>query len=165
MRVGAGFCVGPFLDGEAVAAAARGGGVRVVDLEPGLGDRVQEVDGRALEVRRAEGVDDHGHAVLLDHLVALRWAGIEAEAVLEAGAPAALNRNAEDAHLAVRLLREERPNLLRRDGRQGDERRRLLDSGHIRIVATSSTGYDFVTPETRFVYGFAPLFVRRTKAW
>ena len=38
-------------DLEAVAAAARAGGVRVVDLEPGLLERLDEVDGRALQVR------------------------------------------------------------------------------------------------------------------
>src|SRR5688572_28146170 len=41
---------------EGVATAARGDGVRVVDLEARLGDRVQEVDRGAAQVRRAVGI-------------------------------------------------------------------------------------------------------------
>ena len=90
------------LDGERVAAAARGRGVRVVDLEPGLLEAVQEVDRRALEVRGAVGVDHDRDAVLLERLVVLDRTGVEAEPVLEAGAPAALNRDAQDRALDPR---------------------------------------------------------------
>ena len=48
---------------ERVPAAAGGGHVRVVDLEAGLLQPVQEVDRRALEVRRAVGIDDDVDAV------------------------------------------------------------------------------------------------------
>src|SRR3954470_7780071 len=68
---------------EGVAAAAGRDGVRVVDLEPGLLDRLEIVDGRALEVRGAERVDDDLHALLLELEVAFLRAVVEAEAVLE----------------------------------------------------------------------------------
>src|SRR3954447_1379539 len=45
-------------DLEARPAAAGGDHVRVVDLEPGLLEALQEVDRRALQVGRAERVDD-----------------------------------------------------------------------------------------------------------
>src|SRR5512147_750041 len=76
---------------EGVAAPARRDGVRVVDLEAGLGDRVQEVDARAAKVGRAEGIDDDGDALELELDVAFGGAGVEAETVLEAGAPTALD--------------------------------------------------------------------------
>jgi hypothetical protein len=44
---------------ERVPAGAGSAGVRVVDREPLLLDRVDEVDARAAEVRRAHPVDDH----------------------------------------------------------------------------------------------------------
>src|ERR687888_825461 len=48
-------------DSERVAASAGCDGVRVVDLEARLLNRVQEVDGRAAEVRRTERIDDNPH--------------------------------------------------------------------------------------------------------
>src|SRR4051794_13855901 len=63
--------LGAFLHLEGVPAAARRADVRVVDLEAGLLEAVDEVDGRALQVRRAERVDDDGDAVHLDLVVAL----------------------------------------------------------------------------------------------
>src|SRR5687768_2915899 len=56
VRVGA--CCGLVVHGERVAAAARGSRVRVLDLEPRLLQAVDEVDRRAAQVGRAEGVDD-----------------------------------------------------------------------------------------------------------
>src|SRR5207253_6336045 len=73
---------------ERVAAAARGDGVRVLDLEPGLLDPLEVVDPGTEEVRRAEGVDDDHDALALELVVALLGAAVEAEAVLEAGAAA-----------------------------------------------------------------------------
>src|SRR4051794_9831934 len=92
------------LDLEGVAAAARGAHVRVVDLEPGLLEAVQEVDRRALQVRRAPGVDDDRHAVQLRLEVAVLDALVEAERVLEPGAAATLDGDTEDAGLALGLL-------------------------------------------------------------
>src|SRR5438876_6981064 len=87
---------------ERVPAAARRDGVRVVDREPGRLDRVDVVDLRALQIRRAEGIDDNGDAVLLELEVTLGCAAVEAEPVLETGAAAALDRDAQ--HTDVRLL-------------------------------------------------------------
>src|SRR5579862_3072497 len=97
---------------EAVTAAAGPGGVRVVDLEPRLLDRLQIVDLRALQVRRAERVDDHAHAVRFGLEVALARAAIEAQRVFEAAAAAATNRNPQDLGLAGRLLRHQALDLL-----------------------------------------------------
>src|ERR1700741_3602601 len=80
---------------ERVAAAARRDGVRVLDLEPGFLDRLEVVDPSAEQVRRAEGVDDDGDALALELVVGLLGAAVEAEAVLEAGAAAALDRDAQ----------------------------------------------------------------------
>src|SRR6266487_3092145 len=81
-----------FGDLERVAAAARSGGVRVVDLEAGLLDRLEVVDPRSAQIGRAERIDHDRHALALEHLVALLGAPVEAEPVLEAGAAAALDR-------------------------------------------------------------------------
>src|SRR5438477_741399 len=81
---------------EGVAAAARCDRVRVVDLEAGLLDGLEVVDRRALEVRSAERVDDDLHALALELDVALLGAAVEAEAVLEPGAAAALDRDPQN---------------------------------------------------------------------
>src|SRR4029079_675998 len=91
-------------DLEGVGAAARGDDVRVVDLEPGLLNRVHEVDFGALEVGGAERIDDHVDAVEADLLVALLRAAVEAERVLEPGAAAALDGDAEDGRLPLGLV-------------------------------------------------------------
>src|SRR5262249_42737589 len=69
---------------EGVAAATGRDGVRVLDLEPGLLDRVQEVDGRAMEIGGAERVDDHGNALELELEIPFDGARVEPEPVLEA---------------------------------------------------------------------------------
>src|SRR5919204_5222598 len=88
---------------EGVAAAARGGDVRVVDREAAL-KAVDPVDLGAGQVRGAERVDDDRDAFADELVVALLRAAIEAERVLEAGAAAALNGDAEDRGLARGLL-------------------------------------------------------------
>ena len=74
---------------EGMPAAARRGGIRVVDLEARLLQSGQEVDRGALEVRDTEGIDDDVDPFELELEVALRRLRVEAEAVLEAGAAAA----------------------------------------------------------------------------
>src|SRR4051812_11619444 len=96
---------------EGVAAAARGADVRVVDREAGL-EALEPVDLGADDVRRAERVDDDADAVALDLVVALLRAAVEAERVLEAGAAAALYREAQHLGLAGRLLGLEVPDLV-----------------------------------------------------
>src|SRR5437773_12218854 len=56
---------------EGVAAGAGPGGVRVVDREALLLDRVHEVDGGPTEVRGAHLVRDHRHPAELPHAVPL----------------------------------------------------------------------------------------------
>src|SRR5262245_66387991 len=80
--------LGALFDLERVAAAARRGHVRVVDREPAL-ETLDEVDLRALQVRRAERVDDDRDAERVDLVVAFLSTCVEAERVLEAGAAAA----------------------------------------------------------------------------
>src|SRR5918911_5343894 len=105
-RAAAGGAVGrlALCDLEARPAAARGDRVRVLDLEPGLLDRLEVVDDGAAEVRGRKRVDDEAHAVELVLVVALRGAPVEAERVFEAAAAAALDRDAQDLRLAGRLL-------------------------------------------------------------
>src|ERR1041385_1264463 len=81
---------------ERVAAAARSDGVRVLDLEPGLLDRLEVVDLRAHQVRSAEGIDHDLDALAVELVVALLGAAVEAEAILEARAAAALDRDPKD---------------------------------------------------------------------
>ena len=95
-------------------ATAGRGGVRVVDLEPGLLDRLEIVDARAREIRGAEGIDDDRDALALELVVALLGAAVEAEAVLEPGAAAALDRDPENRDVGLR--RHEPADLLRGGG-------------------------------------------------
>src|SRR5205823_2185332 len=88
---------------ERRAASARGDRVRVVDLEAGLLDRLQVVDGRAAQVRGAEGIDDDADTLALVLDVALLGAAVEAEPVLEAGAAAALDRDPQNADVVFLL--------------------------------------------------------------
>src|SRR3954468_12814205 len=104
---------------EGVTAAAGCDRVRVVDLEPGLLDRLEVVDAAPAQVRGAERIDHNRDALALELVVALLGAAVEAEAVLEAGAAAALDRHAEHRDLGV--LRHERADLGRRGRRQRDQ--------------------------------------------
>ena len=95
------------LDLERVPAPAGGGHIRVLDLEAGLLEPVQEVDRRALQVRRAVRVDHDVDAVERELVVTFLRAAVEAERVLEARAAAALDGDAKNARLALRLLGQE----------------------------------------------------------
>src|SRR5205814_9071878 len=99
-------------DRAARAAPAGRAGVRVLVFEAGFLDRLEVVGRRAREIGRAEGIDDDGHALADELVVALLRAAVEAEPVLEAGAPAALDRDAEDGD--VLLLRHQLLDLRRR---------------------------------------------------
>src|SRR5581483_6902190 len=93
------------------------------------------VDLRAHEIRRAERIDDDGDALALERVVALLGAAVEAEAVLEARAAAALDRDAQ--HRDVLLGGHEVADLRRRRRRQRDDAPgALLDLHSRRIVAT-----------------------------
>src|ERR1051325_8127689 len=88
---GIGRRVGALLHLEGVAAAARGGDVRVVDREPRL-QALDPVDLRAGDVRSAERIDDDGDALARKLVIAVLRAPVEAERVLEARATAAQMR-------------------------------------------------------------------------
>src|SRR5207247_23185 len=89
----------------------------------------------AEEVWRAEGVDDDGDALAFERVVALLGAAVEAEAVLEAGAAAALDRDAQ--HRDVLLASHQVADLHRRRRRQRDDALGALLDLHLgRIVAT-----------------------------
>src|SRR6266850_1725038 len=129
-----------FFNLEAMAAATRRAHVRVVDLEARLLEAFQEVDRRALQVRRAERVDDDPDAVELELVVTLLRGPVEAERVLEAAAAAALDRDAKHLGLARRLLGHQGADL-RRGLRGEDDDGGLellgfsLDGGHVLSVA------------------------------
>ncbi len=84
---------------------------------------------------RAVRVDDDADAVQLELVVALLGAAVEAERVLEAGAPAALDGDAQNGGVALGLVGLELADL---DGRalgQADDASGLFDGCHKRIVA------------------------------
>src|SRR5262249_14551740 len=114
---------------EGVAAAARAGDVRVVDREAGL-QALDPVDLGAGQVGRAERVDDHRHAVARELVVPVLGAAVEAERVLEAGAAAALNRDAEHLRLAGGLLGHQALDLRRRALGERDDLEGLLGGRH-----------------------------------
>src|SRR5690606_40768132 len=68
---------------EGVAAGAGAGRVGVVDREPLLLDRVDEVDRRPVEVRRAHPVDDQIHTGEVPNRVALELPLIEEQLVAQ----------------------------------------------------------------------------------
>ena len=153
-----------FFDLEGVAAAAGRARVRVVDREPGCLDRVDVVDLGALEVRRAERVDDDLDAVRLELEVALDGAAVEAEPVLEARAAAALDRDAQDAD--VLFLGDQLLDLLAADSvtviRGSDsflELHRRTDRSNVGRFRESPGRTDFVTLVSRTVKRFSPCFV------
>ena len=146
-------------DLEARAAAARGDDVRVVDLEPGLLQAFEEVDRRALQVRRAERVDDDLDAVELELVVARLCAAVEAERVLEAAAAAALDRDPEHLGLTGRLRRHQVADLRRRAlGERDDGGLGLFDRRHRSQCSRRRLRWrSFVTPATPMVVPSAAL--------
>src|SRR5487761_1105847 len=91
---------------EGVSAGARTPGVRVVDREALLLDRVDEVDGRAGQVRGAHLVGDDLDAAELADDVAVDRALVEVQLVLQAGAAARLHRDTQPQVVAA-LLRQQ----------------------------------------------------------
>ncbi len=151
---------GALVDLEAVAAAAGGGGIRVLDLEPGLLKALEKVDRGALQVRRAERVDDDLDAVELQLVVARLGGPIEAERVLEATATAALDRDPEHLGLTGRLLRHQGADLVGGTRGEGDDGGLgLLDSGHAKSVPEGVSIGHFVTAATPMGTRLAASFV------
>src|SRR5260221_13614562 len=91
---------------ERVAAGAGPGGVRVVDSEALLLDRVHEVDRGPAQVRRAHPVRDDLDAAELAHHVAVDLALVEVELVAQTGAAARLHGDAQPKVVAALLLQQ-----------------------------------------------------------
>src|SRR6266568_905246 len=107
-------------DREGRSAAAAAGGVRVFEGEPGLLEVALVVQGHAVQVLRAEPVDEAAHAGALDDDVVIGGLVLDAEAVLEARAPARQHADAQPGGLGGHLLlRHELAHLDRRRVGQG----------------------------------------------
>src|SRR5690606_23768687 len=104
-------------------AAAGRRRIRVADDELGAGEIFLVVDLRALQVLHAHRVDEQRDAALLDLRVAVLHFLVESEAVLEPGAAAALDIDAE-LQLRIALALDQLADL--RGGSVGEMKRRLL---------------------------------------
>src|SRR5262249_28606178 len=92
----------PLLYAEGLSAAAGRRRVRVLDREAAAGDRVDEVDFRAVQVPDADRVDEKLHPVRLEDLIARTLAVfLDHQAVLEARAAAALDEHPQPAPALV----------------------------------------------------------------
>src|SRR5699024_3625155 len=120
---------------ERVAAGAGTAGVRVVDGEALLLDRVGEVDGRTTEVGNAHPVDDDLDAVELADGITVEVALIEVELVDQAGAAAGLDSHTQ-AQIIATFLFEQAPDLV------GSGRGELHLVSGLRIFSHSH-GYSF----------------------
>ena len=83
------------LNREAGAAAARGGHVRIVQLELGADQIVDEIELGAVQEAERDRIDDHPRAVPLDQEIVGGALRHQVEAVLETGAAAALDAHAQ----------------------------------------------------------------------
>src|SRR5262245_2002633 len=90
-------------DREAGAAAAGGGGVRVDHPEGGADQVVDEIDFRSRQERHGSGINQHHRAFAGDHEVILGLGMVDVEFVLEAGAAAALDADAQHGAVAFAL--------------------------------------------------------------
>src|ERR1700759_229158 len=100
-------------DPERGPAAAGRDHVRVVDLEAGALQTVDEVDHRALHVRQARIVDQQANALVLEDRVALSLL-VERQGILEARAASTPHPNSESGRVGDgRLSGEEFADLLR----------------------------------------------------
>src|SRR3954454_15907689 len=91
---------------ERVAAGAGAGRVRVVDREALLLDRVDEVDGRAAQVRGAHAVGDDLDATEVLDNVPVEGTLVEEELVTQAGAAAGLNGDAQGQVVTAFLVEQ-----------------------------------------------------------
>src|SRR5699024_4036801 len=120
---------------ERVAAGAGTAGVRVVNGEALLLDRVGEVDDRIAEIGNAHPVDDDLDAVELADGITVEVALIEVELVDQAGAAAGLDGHTQ-AQIVATFLFEQAPDLV------GSGRGELDLVSGLRIFSHSH-GYSF----------------------
>lgn len=100
------------LYGKAGAAAATGGGVGVRHLERRTAQIFDIIDRRTAYQIEADRIDHQSHAIGLDRTILIIDYISKAKAILEAGAPASLNRKAQYGWLGL-LVRDERDALCR----------------------------------------------------
>src|SRR5574343_1554613 len=72
------------LNRERRAAGTLGAGVRVVELEPGVGQRIDEIDGHVIDHRHGHRIDQQLDAIDLDFPVVVGLFGLQLHAVLQA---------------------------------------------------------------------------------
>src|SRR6476661_10578881 len=106
------------LEGEARAAAAGRGGLRIVYLEGRTDQIVDEIDLGAGHVVERDRIDQHRGAAALDHDVIVGSAVLGVELVLETGTASA--RDAHAQHRADRFLAQNLADLVRRPLGHGD---------------------------------------------
>src|SRR5437870_2923094 len=87
-------------DRKAGPAAARRRGIRVDHAERGADQVVDEIDLRAREERHRGWIDQHHRALARDHQIVLSLGVVDVELVLEAGAAAALDGDAQHGAVA-----------------------------------------------------------------
>ena len=68
---------------EAIPACARPVGVRIVDHETLLADRVDEIDLRSDQIRRRVAIHAHGSSLELEMLVSFKFLVVEVELIAE----------------------------------------------------------------------------------
>ena len=117
-RLDGGLLGGVLFHLEGGAAAAGGDDIRVVHLEAGALEALDVVDLRAEDELHAGLVDDHRNAVDLEDVVVL-LRPIEGERVLEAGAAAAADRDAQGLIFRSLLRAQQLSDLLRPPYRSG----------------------------------------------
>lgn len=83
------------LGGKRRAAAAAAGGVRILKRKAGTHHARNVVNLDAVQVLRAEHIDKHPHALLVKHEIAFARLLFDIQAVLETGAAARHDPNAE----------------------------------------------------------------------
>src|SRR5262245_26369378 len=91
------------LDRKTGAAPAGSGGVRIDDAEGSADQVVDEINLRSRQERHRGGIDQHHRALTRDHEVILGLGVVDVELVLEAGAAAALDADAQHSAFAFAL--------------------------------------------------------------
>src|SRR5439155_16397049 len=89
-----------FSDRKARPAAARRGGIRIDHAERGADQIVDEIDLRTCEERHRGRIDQYHRALARDHQIVLGLVVVDVELVLEAGAAAALDGDAQHGAVA-----------------------------------------------------------------
>ena len=123
--------VSPFralLDAEARSAAAARGRIGVGHLERGAAKIFDIIDGAAIDQVQADRVDDQSHTIRFGNAITLLHFA-QGEAVGEAGAAAAIDRQAKHGRPA--LLGSDEGDALRRAGAEDQ----IAHTGQIRSAA------------------------------